>query len=407
MPEVDLSEVTREAKEEAEAEKRKKKLRLETTERPAERYDAGAVKSIVQRMHQKYEERGFVEREGEGKADLLKDMVVGSRGLALDQRSPQELVMVKSPFPRMVGQLFLRLRFLDFFANEVSRMSLSKNLIYDLNSANMNYSAKQFSAIAFVSSVIAAFFGFFLCGALVFTVFSAYLLPLVAPFTGGEELLDYVFLGAVSLFLSFFVFMAAVFVSVSWPRNVAGQRAKAIDKTLPFALRHMSTEVRAGVGIHKTMQSIVDAGYGVLSGEFDRTMKDIDKGMSTEEALDAMALRSPSDNLSKATRHIIRALKTGGNLSDIIETIASDVAFELRMRMKDFVERLNIIGLFYMMVGIVFPVFVAIIAGIFNAIPTIGMQGILGAEVLFLVYFLMIPLALGLILYIIKVMQPM
>ena len=100
-------------------------------------------------------------------------------------------------------------------------------------------------------------------------------------------------------------------------------------------------------------------------------------------------------------------MKTGGDLSAIIEGIAEDVAFELRMKMRDFVERLNLIGLFYMMIGIVFPVFVAVLAGIFNAIPTIGMQGMLGAEVLFLIYFILVPMALGLILYIIKVMQPM
>ena len=60
-----------------------------------------------------------------------------------------------------------------------------------------------------------------------------------------------------------------------------------------------------------------------------------------------------------------------------------------------------------MMLGIVAPVFVAVLAGILNAIPTIGLAGVLGTEVLFLIYFVLIPMALSLILYIIKVMQPM
>ncbi len=169
----------------------------------------------------------------------------------------------------------------------------------------------------------------------------------------------------------------------------------------------MATEVRAGVGIHKTMESIVSADYGELSVEFERTLNDIEKGMSTEDALDAMSKRSPSESLGRAMLHVIRALKTGGNLSEIIETIARDVAFELRMRMRDFVERLNLIGLFYMMIGIVFPVFIAVLAGIFNAIPTLGMAGMLGTEALFLIYFILIPMTLSLILYVIKVMQPM
>jgi flagellar protein FlaJ len=155
------------------------------------------------------------------------------------------------------------------------------------------------------------------------------------------------------------------------------------------------------------MASIVSADYGVLSEEFERTLNDIEKGVSTEDALDSMAQRSPSESLSRAMSHVIRALKTGGNLSEIIEVIAKDVSFELRMKMRDFVERLNLVGLFYMMIGIVFPVFVAVLAGIFNAIPTLGMAGMMGTEMLFLIYFVLIPMMLSLILYIVKVMQPM
>ena len=407
-----------------EEEERKKRLgRVKTGKLPTRGFEHAKVEDIVSRMKRRFDARGYGKKEGLGAE--LKEKVAGRRGIQLDQREPAELVLAKGGFARFVGRLYTRFHFLNRLTERFSKYGMAKKVPYDLEKANMNYSGRQFVSMAAVAALLAWGFGFFLAAALSLTAFSGTVSelaetaaapgsPLVAmlvaqgvessAITLGVTLLLH---GAGAFLSSFAIFAFAMVVAFQWPSNVAGKRGKAIDKEMPFALRHMATEVKAGIGIHKTMESLVEAGYGELSVEFGRTLRDIDKGMSTEDALLAMSERAPSDNLSKSIMHMVRTLKTGGNLSEIISTIANEVAFELRMKMRDFVERLNLIGLFYMMIGIVAPVFVAVLAGILNAIPTIGLAGVLGTEVLFLIYFVLIPMALSLILYIIKVMQPM
>ncbi len=415
--------ITAEQKRKKEAEEQEKRLgRIKVEELPSRGYSHARVDEIVARMKQRYELRGYGKKEGKGAE--LKRKVLGARALKLDQREAGELIHSKG-FARLVGTLYSYFPFLNALTKRVSSYSIAKRIPYDLEKANMDYSANQYVSMAVVASIASGLVVALTTLALVLTTFSKPLADMAAKMstTNGPLISSVVLEGissslvasAIQYFLAFaLVFLITFVVSVmvllitfQYPPSKAKQRGKAIDKELPFALRHMATEVKAGVGIHRTMKSIVEAGYGELSVEFNRTIREIEKGTSTSDALIEMSERAPSENLSRAVMHMVRTLNTGGNLSEIIETIAGEVSFELRMKMRDFVERLNLVGLFYMMVGIVGPVFIAILAGIFNAIPTIGLTGILGTQALFLIYFVLIPLALSLILYIIKVMQPM
>ena len=423
MPEV-RNIITAEAKAKKEEEARKKKLgHVETKALPSEGYSRTQVADIVSRMKGRYDARGYGKDKGKGAE--LKKKISGTKAISLDQRSPSELVLAKGGYARLVGRIYTALPFMNALTDRASSYSLAMSIPRDLGKANMNYSSKQYVSMAVVAAIAATGFAALLLLALVLTVLSGSVaqiaMDLASPSTplvamviaqgvnaGLVLTLTTYFLSFGGTFLlSFAFFIVILLVAFQWPSSIASKRGKSIDKELPFALRHMATEIRAGIGIYKTMKSIVEAGYGELSVEFERTIRDIDKGMSTDEALISMSERSPSEGLGRAVMHITRTLKTGGNLSSIIETIASEVAFDLRMKMRDFVERLNLIGLFYMMAGIVFPVFVAVLAGIFNSIPTIGLAGALGTEALFLLYFILIPMILSLILYVIKVMQPM
>ena len=397
--------------------------RIQVNDIPSKGYSHTQVNDIVARMKQRYEGRGYGKKEGRGAE--LKRKVTGARALKLDQREAKELVQAKGGYARLVGNIYTRFPFLNALTKRVSSYSIAKRLPYDLEKANMDYSSDQYISMAASASLFVGILVAFTTLGLVLTVFSKPIADMAVRMstTNGPLIssvilegvdssliaagIQYFLAFALAFLITFVVSVMSLLVAFQLPSSRAKQRGKAIDKELPFALRHMATEVKAGIGIHKTMQSIVEADYGELSVEFNRTVRDIDKGMSTSDALVEMSERSPSTNLARAVMHMVRTLKTGGNLSEIISTIAGEVAFELRMKMRDFVERLNLVGLFYMMVGIVAPVFIAVLAGIFNAIPTIGLTGILGTQVLFLIYFVLIPMALSLILYIIKVMQPM
>ncbi len=349
-------------------------------------YSQETVEQIVRRMKKLYMARGLTEEEASEKA--LKSVVGGSRTMELETRGPKDLVTSKNKFFRLVGGLFTKFDKLNRYVDKLADNDFAVKLMRDLDSASIYLSTKQYLAISLVASLFGALFFAFL-GFLFFvtsSIITALLVSLLAFIVG---------------------YGFSFFVAMIWPSSTAKNRGKEMDKVLPFALRHMATEIRAGVGIHDAMRDIVDAKYGVLSEEFRRALDDMDKGMTTDDAIQAMGERSPSDTLARVSLHIVRSLRTGGSLSDILSEIAKDVSFDLQVRMRDFVEKLSLISLMYMMAGIVMPVFFTVLAAIFNSVPTLGFQGVLGPTVLMLVYIILIPAVLAMILYIIKVMQPM
>ncbi len=347
-------------------------------------YSKKTVEEIVRRMKKIYMARGMSEEEASALA--LKKAVSGTRALEIEAKGPAELVASNNKFYRLVGRVF-KAKLLNKLVDKIANMDLSVTLMRDLDAANIPLSTKQFIAVSLFASFLASLF-----------------LALLAFLVSLPDLTTSI----LSFFLVFIAaFPASFFVAMKWPGSTAKKRGREIDKVLPFALRHMATELKAGVSIHDAMRDIVKSDYGILSQEFDRTLQDIDKGMTTEDAIQSLAERSPSDGLARAALHMVRALRIGGNLADILSEVAEDAAFDLRMKMRDFVERLSLVSLFYMMIGIVMPVFFTVLAAIFNAIPTLGFQGILGPTVLMLVYIVLIPMTLGLMLYIVKVMQPM
>jgi flagellar protein FlaJ len=107
--------------------------------------------------------------------------------------------------------------------------------------------------------------------------------------------------------------------------------------------------------------------------------------------------------------HLVRALRTGGNLSEIMITIAEDVAFERRMKIADFSEKLNLMSLFLMMVAIVFPVLITILT-VIGSSPSIKQYlasfSMFNMELLTIIYFVICPAFLFIFLYFIKSSDP-
>ena len=68
------------------------------------------------------------------------------------------------------------------------------------------------------------------------------------------------------------------------PKLQKGKKSNEASRELPYALRQMATELRAGIGLHESMKSVALSGYGPLSEEFARTLEEIRYGETTENA---------------------------------------------------------------------------------------------------------------------------
>ncbi|HLC47463.1 MAG TPA: type II secretion system F family protein [Candidatus Norongarragalinales archaeon] len=236
--------------------------------------------------------------------------------------------------------------------NLVASIPLSQGLKENLDSAGISWSPEEYLVILSTGAAIVFALVLFIFGS-VSVGFNDVSLSLLAPFVA---------LSAAIL---------VVIVGLIYPSALANERATKLNKELPFALRQLATQIKAGVSFHKAMSSIVNSKYGALSDEFHKVLMDIERGSSTEQALLKLAAKTKSRGLKKAIVQILRALKSGGNLSETITAIADDVSFELRMKVRDFTEKLNFISVIYIMIGVVGPVVMVILSSIAQ-LPLLG-----------------------------------
>lgn len=336
-----------ELKSKIEGEKKQKKAAEKEQEKPVESIDTEQVEKIVERMKKKYKEEGISYEEPSGKLSELKEIVAEGSQVTVNIQPVEELKEFKSPVVRQLGQVYMTFKAaFEPIVNFINKLPIATEVRYYLFSANMKYSLKQWLALSVSAAAVTGAFVFLMLAAasVLFEVDIAFM-----PITAGVAS----------------AFVLAVMLVL--PRNQAEKRGNQLSVELPFALRQMAAELKAGIGLYKTIQTISTSDYGVLSEEFGRTITEIEQGTDTKEALRHFALRSQSKALRNALFHLIRALKTGGNLSDVMNDIAEDVSFELRIKISDFSEKMNFFGVIYIFVAIVIPVFIAILGTITNA----------------------------------------
>ncbi|MDP2717437.1 MAG: type II secretion system F family protein [Candidatus Micrarchaeota archaeon] len=306
------------------------------------------------------------------------------------EKKPEAVTHVDFSHVSIQGRGFLSLmgtlygRFGGFFrklASLVSKLPLYGSLRANMLAGGMTAAPESYLVLAVTGSFFAGTVLFALV-ALLGLIFKDPLVALAAPILGVTG------------------FVALLLVALSYPSMKAAGRASQIDRTLPFALRQLSTQVRAGVSFNRAMQSIASSDYGLLSEEFAKVVSDVNRGDTLENALVKLSARNKSKGLRRTVTQLLRSFKSGGNLSQIISDIANDVSFEVRMGIRDFTEKLNFINVIYIMVGVVAPVTLAILSAILQ-IPLFA-----GSIPPFLIYFAFVGI-LGVMVFILIITKRM
>lgn len=352
---------------------------------------------LIKRVVERYKEEGeYIPTEEETVPESLQEIItmrtITSKTTAPIENHPSSTV-------RSVGSIYKRMKgIVDKVMNRFVNNKILRQVDFDLYSANIKLTAAQYLALVTTISLLiflislpfaplAGIVTFFLTHDLTLTTKVIIYSPLIA------------------LLISIMVFLLGLY----YPKRVAISRGSKMEKELPFALRHLAVVIRSGMSLYKAMESIATADYGVLSEEFRRTLKEISEGKTTEEALESFSLRSRSRSMRRVISQIIRALRIGGNLSDAMKRIAEDVSFEQRAKVIEFSEKLNLVGVVFMFVGIVFPALLAILSGIGNAPMGENMLQAfaLSPKDMITLYLVVIPLFMVFILLFVKMSDPL
>lgn len=344
---------------------------------------------IIDRMSEKYKEEGILnEEEAPERTKELRKLMRGERTYKLGSSSAKQLEAFDNPFIKFFGKIHVFLEKPLRKLEKVLEDKIGQSVEKDLVGARMKYSVEQYLALVLVGTIVAT--------GIVFGVMTLFTL-----------------LGILSITLAIiFTIVTALVIpilAILIPKSKAKKIGNEVEKQLPFALRHMSIQIKAGVGIYETMESVAEADYGRLSEGFKWILANIEKGVSTEAALEAWTERTKNKSVRRVVSHIVRALRTGGSLSDVMVKIAEDISFQRRQRIADFAEKLNLMGLFLMMSAIVLPIMIAILTTV-GSTPQLqqylGFFSVFSPMFLMMVFFLIVPGLLMVFMFYLKASDP-
>jgi archaellum biogenesis protein FlaJ (TadC family) len=276
-----------------------------------------------------------------------------------------------------------------FFGKQVRPLvGIFPDVKTDLKKARLKYSAQEYFSLA------------------IFTTFLIFLiaLPILAflfGFLSASFLFSFVSAFTVGICIALITFM----FFLNYPKFVIKQRAKEIDRTLPFASLYLSTVASSKLPLHKTFELFSKfSGYGEIAEEMNTITSDTKLfGLDIHTALERGVDRSPSKSLSELLWGILSTLRAGADLSAYLKQKSLSFMQEYRKKLYEFSHSLTIYIELYLtsivLGAIFFTILTAIISGIGGATQNIILLQ-------FLLIFIFVPLISIIFILLIKHIAP-
>jgi len=153
--------------------------------------------------------------------------------------------------------------------------------------------------------------------------------------------------GVIVFFMSFLTF-------ASIPNIRTKKRTRKLEKDLPYALRDILIQIESGIPLYQAMQSAT-SGYGEMSEELKRILRDIDGGKSMTKALEESIVRNPSERYRRSLWQLTNAIKSGTDITRTMNSIVDSIIKEQKIEIEKYGEELNPYILVYLLVAVIGP----------------------------------------------------
>jgi tight adherence protein B len=122
------------------------------------------------------------------------------------------------------------------------------------------------------------------------------------------------------------------FIPLVYLKTRKKKRFKRLVPQLATSLGTMATALRSGYSFMQAMQLVGREVPDPLGPEFDRTLSEINFGMSVEEAFDKLLVRLPNQELELVLTALKIQRSTGGNLAELLETMQETIVERIRLQ---------------------------------------------------------------------------
>jgi len=117
-----------------------------------------------------------------------------------------------------------------------------------------------------------------------------------------------------------------------WVGRRIGGRLGAFNKQLPDTITLLSNSLRAGSSFLQSIELVSREGQPPISEEVGRVVREVNLGLGMDEALHNLVRRIKSDDLDLMVTAIGIQQQVGGNLAEILDTIAFTIRERVRIK---------------------------------------------------------------------------
>lgn len=150
------------------------------------------------------------------------------------------------------------------------------------------------------------------------------------------------------------IFLMSFLTFVSIPNIKTKRRTRKLEKELPYALRDILIQIQSGIPLYQAMKSAT-TGYGEMSEELKRIIKDIDGGKSMTKALEESIVRNPSKRYRRSMWQLNNSIRSGTDVSTTMSSIVDSIIKQQKLEIEKYGEELNPYILVYLLLAVIGP----------------------------------------------------
>lgn len=177
----------------------------------------------------------------------------------------------------------------------------SRTVEHKLVQAGLPLKGSEFAAICFGTPVLGAILGYILTGG------KAPLMPVAGAIFG--------------------YMLPRIFLNLK-----IKQRAKAFNLQLADALILVANSLRTGYSFLQAVELVSREMAPPISVEFTKMLKEMNLGVTTEDAMNNLAKRIDSDDLDLVVTSVLIQRQVGGNLAEVLDNIAGTIRERLKIK---------------------------------------------------------------------------
>ena len=159
-------------------------------------------------------------------------------------------------------------------------------------------------------------------------------------------------------------FLIGALAPALWLSALKKRARRRFSDDLGHALPLVATNLRGGLSVRQALAPVAENLDEPIRSEFSLLARNLERGMSVEDALAIMAERNDNRDLVLLSSAVATQAETGGNLADIVDTVAATIRVrtELRRTILSKTSQQRGTALFLLM----FPVFILVVVCIIS-----------------------------------------